>query len=173
MKIFNATNSSVDLPWTGGRLNIPPRSFSIDFLGDVNLVKLIVTTFTPEQIALLVCGPYELSMCAGATTSAVNYVVQSTDEVVKRFGLKLGEKKEAEEKKEVEMPLHEHKPNKAEKKCDECCEEKCCNGEVDNTEPTPEPEVEPAPEPEPTPESEPAPKKKKSTKKTKKAKEEE
>lgn len=96
MKIFNATNSSVDLPWTGGRLNIPPRSFSVDFLGEVNLVKLIATTFTPEQIAILVCGPYELSMCAGATTTAVNYVVQTTDEVVKRFGIKLGEEKEEE-----------------------------------------------------------------------------
>ena len=152
MKIFNATNSSIDLPWTGGRLNIQPRSFSVDFLGDVNLVKLIVTTFTPEQIALLVCGPYELSMCAGATTSAVNYVVQTSDEIVNRFGLKIGEEKKEE-------------------KC-ECKDEKCCCDEdepckAENPTPTPEPVVE-----EPVTEEvveDPAPKKK--SKKTKKTEE--
>ena len=153
MKIFNATNSSIDLPWTGGRLNIQPRSFSVDFLGDVNLVKLIVTTFTPEQIALLVCGPYELSMCAGATTSAVNYVVQTSDEIVNRFGLKIGE-----EKKEEECET-----------CDKTCECETCRKEeetgVNNPEPTPTPEPvveEPA-------DLTPAPKK--TSKKTKKTKE--
>ena len=150
MKIFNATNSSIDLPWTGGRLNIQPRSFSVDFLGDVNLVKLIVTTFTPEQIALLVCGPYELSMCAGATTSAVNYVVQTSDEIVNRFGLKIGEEKK-EEKCE----------------CEKCCKEE--ETEVNNPEPptpTPEPVVE-----EPTEEVVEKPAPKKTSKKTKKTKE--
>ena len=154
MKIFNATNSSIDLPWTGGRLNIQPRSFSVDFLGDVNLVKLIVTTFTPEQIALLVCGPYELSMCAGATTSAVNYVVQTSDEIVNRFGLKIGEEKE----------------EKCECKDENCCcdeDELCKPCKAENPTPTPEPVVE-----EPTEEvveEKPAPKK--TSKKTKKTKE--
>ena len=104
MKLFNATNSVIDLPWGNQRLSIAPKSFSQDFMGTPDFIKLLTTSYNQEELAILVAGPYELSMCASVPV-AVNYVVQSMDEAIQRFGLK--------DKEEVyEMPAPEPEPVK-------------------------------------------------------------
>lgn len=108
MKLFNATNSLLDLPWSGQRLSIAPKSFSQDFMGTPDFIQLITSTYNNEEIAIVVAGPYELSMCASVPV-AVNYVVQSVDEAVQRFGLK-EEKKVEEVKEEPNTPESESKP---------------------------------------------------------------
>lgn len=122
MKLFNATNSLLDLPWSGQRLSIAPKSFSQDFMGTPDFIQLITSTYNNEEIAIVVAGPYELSMCASVPV-AVNYVVQSVDEAVQRFGLK--EEKKVEE--EPKTPEPEPKPETVEpeeEKVEEVKEEK-------------------------------------------------
>lgn len=125
MKLFNATNSLLDLPWSGQRLSIAPKSFSQDFMGTPDFIQLITSTYNNEEIAIVVAGPYELSMCASVPV-AVNYVVQSVDEAVQRFGLK-EEKKVEEVEEEPKTPEPEPKPETVEpeeKKVEEVKEEK-------------------------------------------------
>jgi len=127
MKLFNATNSLLDLPWSGQRLSIAPRSFSQDFMGTPDFIQLITSTYNNEEIAIVVAGPYELSMCASVPV-AVNYVVQSVDEAIQRFGLKQ-EKKVEEVKEEPKTPEPEPEPEpetveSEEEKVEEVKEEK-------------------------------------------------
>ena len=143
MKLFNAKNSLIDLPWGMNRLSVPPKSFSQDFMGTPDFIQLLVTSYDSTELAIVVAGPYELSMCASVPV-AVNYVVQSMDEAIQKFGLGKEEKKATEPAPEPE-PVKEPEPEpeiKEEEKKEE--------------------EVKPAAE---TPAE---PKKKKSTKKTKK-----
>ena len=125
MKLFNATNSLLDLPWSGQRLSIAPKSFSQDFMGTPDFIQLITSTYNNEEIAIVVAGPYELSMCASVPV-AVNYVVQSVDEAVQRFGLK-EEKMVEEVKEEPKTPEAEPETETIEpeeKKVEEVKEEK-------------------------------------------------
>lgn len=139
MKLFNAKNSLIDLPWGMNRLSVPPKSFSQDFMGTPDFIQLLVTSYDSTELAIVVAGPYELSMCASVPV-AVNYVVQSMDEAIQKFGLGKEEKKA--EPVEPELVKEPEPEVKEEEKKEE--------------------EVKPAAE---TPAE---PKKKKSTKKTKK-----
>ena len=140
MKLFNAKNSLIDLPWGMNRLSVPPKSFSQDFMGTPDFIQLLVTSYDSTELAIVVAGPYELSMCASVPV-AVNYVVQSMDEAIQKFGLGKEEKTEPEvEPEPVKEPEPEPEVKEEEKK---------------------EEEVKPAAET-------PAEPKKKSTKKTKK-----
>ena len=103
MKIYNATNSKLDLPYGMQRLRINPQSFSVDFMGTIEFIKTLVTSYSTDQVAILVGGPYELSMCANVPV-AVSYVAQTTDEIIQRFGL---EPKKKEEPKEKEVLMGE------------------------------------------------------------------
>lgn len=141
MKLFNAKNSLIDLPWGMNRLSVPPKSFSQDFMGTPDFIQLLVTSYDSTELAIVVAGPYELSMCASVPV-AVNYVVQSMDEAIQKFGLgKEGKTEPVVEPEPVKEPEPEPEVKEEEKK---------------------EEEVKPAAE---TPAE---PKKKKSTKKTKK-----
>lgn len=146
MKLFNAKNSLIDLPWGMNRLSVPPKSFSQDFMGTPDFIQLLVTSYDSTELAIVVAGPYELSMCASVPV-AVNYVVQSMDEAIQKFGLGKEEKKETSEPEATVEP----EPVK---------------------EPEPEPEVKEEEKKEeevkPAAETPAEPKKKKSTKKTKK-----
>ncbi len=108
MRIYNGTNSQVSLPYAGKeRISIEPKSVSGN-LGITNdLISLIVTSFTTDELAIIVAGPYELSMTS-SNPVAVNYVVQSLEEAIQRFAPKAPEViKEAEEEKPVEEQKEE------------------------------------------------------------------
>lgn len=120
MKLFNATNSVIDLPWGNQRLSIAPKSFSQDFMGTPDFIKLLTTSYNQEELAILVAGPYELSMCASVPV-AVNYVVQSMDEAIQRFGLK--DKEEEVENNPAPEPEPVKEPEPEPKKEEEVKEE--------------------------------------------------
>ena len=108
MRIYNGTNSQVSLPYAGKeRISIEPKSVSGN-LGITNdLISLIVTSFTTDELAIIVAGPYELSMTS-SNPVAVNYVVQSLEEAIQRFAPKAPETvKEAVEEKPVEEQKEE------------------------------------------------------------------
>ena len=119
MRIYNGTNSQVSLPYAGKeRISIEPKSVSGN-LGITNdLISLIVTSFTTDELAIVVAGPYELSMTS-SNPVAVNYVVQSLEEAIQRFAPKTPEKveevkeeKPVEEQKEEEAPVVDELPKK-------------------------------------------------------------
>ena len=121
MKLFNAKNSLIDLPWGMNRLSVPPKSFSQDFMGTPDFIQLLVTSYDSTELAIVVAGPYELSMCASVPV-AVNYVVQSMDEAIQKFGLGKEEEKETPEPETVKPEpevKEEEKKEEEEKPADE------------------------------------------------------
>ena len=115
MRIYNGTNKQVNLPYVGKeRISIDAKSVSGN-LGITNdLISLIVTSYGADELAIIVAGPYELSM-ASNNPVAVNYVVQSLDEAIQRFAAKEepknAEEPKVEEHKEEEVPAEEEKPS--------------------------------------------------------------
>ena len=113
MRIFNGTNSLLNLPLNGNQmLEVLPKSVSTEFMGSKEFISMLVTSLSCDEIAIVVSGPYELNNCANVPT-AVNYVVQTLDEAIIRFGLKKPEPKHEEctcEKcKSEEKPVAEEK----------------------------------------------------------------
>ena len=99
MRVYNGTNSQLDLPLSGSqRISIPPRTVSGDVMPSTSFLSLLVSSFDYSEIALIVSGPYEISMCAGVSGS-VGFVVQTLEEAIERFA-----EKKPEENKSTEMP---------------------------------------------------------------------
>ena len=100
MRIYNGTKSQLDLPLNGiHRITIAPRSVSGDFLPSNSFLSLLVTSFDYSDIAIIVSGPYEISMCAGVS-GTVGFVVQSLEEAIERFAEKTPKVVEEEKKME-------------------------------------------------------------------------
>lgn len=130
MRIFNGTNSLLTLPLSGNqKLEILPKSVSQEFMGSTDFLSMVVTSLSSDEIAIVVSGVYELNTCANIPT-AVNYVVQTLDEAITRFGIK---------KKE---PEHTEKCT-----CPECnkAEETTTPEPIEETKPTEEPTTETQP----------------------------
>ena len=112
MRIYNGTNSQVNLPFVGKeRISIEPKSVSGNIGCTNELISLIVTSYTTDELAIVVAGPYELSITS-SNPVAVNYVVQSLDEAIQRFAPKEEPKKVEEVKAEepkTEEPVEEAK----------------------------------------------------------------
>ena len=127
MRIFNGTKSQIDLPLTGDiRLSIAAHTPSKDFAPNNDFLALIVSTYDEHEIALIIGGPYELSMCSTIPACAP-LMVQTLDEAVERFSPKKPEPIVEDKKKEepiVEIP--EETPvveEKTEEKVEEVAEE--------------------------------------------------
>ena len=108
MRIYNGTNSQVNLPYVGKeRISIDAKSVSGN-LGITNeLISLIVSSYGADELAIIVSGPYELSMTS-SNPVAVNYVVQTLDEAIERFAPPI-DKKEVEHKEEPVVKEEEPK----------------------------------------------------------------
>ena len=115
MRIYNGTNSLVTLPISGmQQIAINPRSVSVDFMGSTDFISMLVTSFDINEVALVVSGPYELSVCATVPT-AVNYVVQTLDEAIQRFATPKETETKKVEEKTPETNITEEKPIEHEK----------------------------------------------------------
>ena len=108
MKIYNATNGSMNLPLANGsRLIIDPKGVSKQFFPTVEMLNLLVSAYTRDDIAIIIDGASELAM--GAVVSALpGYTVNSVEEALKKF--EGSNPKKVAEKKEVnEKPMKEDK----------------------------------------------------------------
>ncbi len=109
MRIFNATKAalSFSLP-NGQQVTIPGKSVSGDIMANADFLSTLVSSYTQDELAFIVGGPYELNICAGIPT-VTTYVVQTLDEALQRFGLKEEEEKAPveEEVEEQETPIME------------------------------------------------------------------
>lgn len=117
MRIYNGTNSQMNLPFIGEqRLSIKAKSVSENFVGNIDFISMIVKSYETTEVAIVVGGPFELAMCSQVPV-ATNYIVQSIDEAIERFAVKKQDEKK--EEKKVEDVKVEEKP------CETCSKETC------------------------------------------------
>lgn len=103
MRIYNAKNSLIELPLSGGaRITVGSHSISKDFMPSDYFLGLVASTFEKDEIALIVSGPYEINMCA-KNPAVSDKVVQTLDEAIARFS----PKKEIKVEEEVVVPEEE------------------------------------------------------------------
>lgn len=138
MRIFNGKKSQVVIPLVGSnqKIEVAPKSVSGDFMPNKELLSLIMTTFDYNEIALIVSGPFEISMCS-QVSGCVGFVVYSLEEAIERFPSDKPAPKQAintailEEKKSdpvvVEKPSEPTEPKIEEEIIDNEGEDECGN----------------------------------------------
>ena len=95
MRIFNGTNSQINFPFNGDTIKIDPLTPSTNLLATNELLGVLITTFSSDEISFIVSGTFELATCANMRI-ATDYVSQSLEETIEKF-TRLREKKAAEE----------------------------------------------------------------------------
>lgn len=125
MRIYNATNSQLNLPFPGGNVSIAPHSVSGNLGANTSSISMLVSAYNTSEIAFIVSGPFELNLCSSIPT-VVNYVVQSLEEAIEKLEPKkavvVEEEKGAEEPVKVKKDV-KVKPAKKEVKKEVVVEE--------------------------------------------------
>jgi len=135
MRIYNGTNSQLNLPFSEKeRITIEPMSPSGNIMCSNEFLSLLISSYTTDEVAIIVSGPFEINACANIP-AAVNYVVQSLDEAIQKFAIPA----ETEEPN-VEKVADELIPQAAEKEVEVEAEVK------EEVKEEPKPEVEAQPE---------------------------
>lgn len=108
MRIYNATKGTMNIPMANGsRLIIGSMEASRQFFPTVELLNLLVSAYSREDIAIIIDSATEMSM--GATVSALpGYIANTLEEAIFRF------KKDKPEDKKVESKV-EAKPKETPK----------------------------------------------------------
>ena len=116
MRIYNATNSQLNLPFPGSNVSIAPHSVSGNLGANTQTISMLVSAYNTSEIAFIVSGPFELNLCSSIPT-VVSYVVQSLEEAIEKLEPKT-EKKEVvvEKEKEAVKKDAKAKPTKKEVK---------------------------------------------------------
>lgn len=107
MRIYNAKNSQIDIPLaaSGERLTVASKSVSKDFMPNKDFLSLIATAFDYSELALIVSGPFEISMCS-QVSCIPGFVVNSLEDAILRFSGKSTDLKEnAKNPALVETPV--------------------------------------------------------------------
>lgn len=87
MRVFNGTEVTIDLPYSDSlRVSISPKSVSTELYCDKKFIETLITTYTPEQVALIISGPEEVATCAAIPT-AVEYVCDNLDDAYNKFNI--------------------------------------------------------------------------------------
>lgn len=101
MRVYNGTNSQVDLPLTGNqRITIASHSVSKDIMPSTEFLSLLVGSYDYNELALIVSGPFEINMCSGVS-GCVGFVCQSLEEAINRFQPGVKEENPKKEKEVV------------------------------------------------------------------------
>ena len=110
MRIYNGTKKTLTLPYAGGEnLTIAPKTPSGNVLCTNDFISMLITSYTTDEIAIIASGPFEITACANVP-AAVNYVVQSLEEAIKRFHPEANEEKIDRPEPKKEEPKPEVKP---------------------------------------------------------------
>ena len=110
MRVYNGTNSQVDLPLAGDqRITISSHSVSKDIMPSTEFLSLLVSSYDYNELALIVSGPFEINMCSGVS-GCVGFVCQSLEEAIERFQPKV--ENTEDKKEEVNQPEKEETTEK-------------------------------------------------------------
>lgn len=100
MRIYNPRKFPLNLPLdSGARLLVGPEEVSVSFMPSTRFLNLLVTTFSKNDLVLIVDGRSEYDLCS-SVSAVPGYVVNSVEEALKRFDKGIPEK-EANVKVEV------------------------------------------------------------------------
>ena len=117
MRIYNSQNSQISIPLTATeKIIVPAHGTSLSFMPNPRILSLIVTSFDYSDIALIVSGPIEMTMCS-ETPCCSGFVVSSVEEAIERFTTPTTASMKCAAK--VIDPINEAK--KTEKKAEELC----------------------------------------------------
>lgn len=117
MRIYNSQNSQISIPLTATeKIIVPAHGTSLSFMPNPRILSLIVTSFDYSDIALIVSGPIEMTMCS-ETPCCSGFVVSSVEEAIERFTTPTTASMKCAAK--VIDPINEAK--KTEKKAEEPC----------------------------------------------------
>lgn len=116
MRIYNATKGTMNLPMANGsRLIIGSMEVSRQFYPTVELLNLLVSAYSRDDIAIIIDSSAEISM--GATVSALpGYVADSLEEAIMRF--KKPEKEEIKTLREDKTKISQDTQSKVSEKVD-------------------------------------------------------
>jgi hypothetical protein len=116
MRIYNATKGTMNLPMANGsRLIIGSMEVSRQFYPTVELLNLLVSAYSRDDIAIIIDSSAEISM--GATVSALpGYVADSLEEAIMRF--KKPEKEEIKTPREDKTKISQDTQSKVSEKVD-------------------------------------------------------
>lgn len=82
MRLFNATNASIDVPLSHNqRLTVGPFESSGNFMPSADFLSVIVTAFDYGDVYLIVAGPSEYQTC-NSVSGANGFVVNSLEEAM-------------------------------------------------------------------------------------------
>ena len=134
MRIYNARKSQISVPLTvTEKIVVPSFGISESFLPNPRFLSLIVTSFDYSDIALIVSGPNEMTMCS-ETPCAAGFVVNSLEEALERFSVETGASMKCAAK--VIDPINEERLE-AEKKAEKEELEKAIEEEITEEEEAP------------------------------------
>jgi hypothetical protein len=110
MRLYNGTNSGINLPLNNGqRLIVGPKSISNQFMPSIEFLTLIVTAYSRNDIALVLSGATEIQMCSTVSTIP-GYIAQTVQEAVERFNPVTPETTTVEEQKSDELDSVSEEP---------------------------------------------------------------
>lgn len=138
MRIYNARKSQISIPLTATeKIVVPSYGTSESFLPNPKILSLIVTSFDYSDIALIVSGPNEMTMCS-ETPCCSGFVVNSLEEALERFQTETTASMKCAAK--VIDPINEERLEEA-KKAEKAEVEASVETEKENEQPEDEPEA--------------------------------
>ena len=138
MRIYNARKSQISIPLTATeKIVVPSYGTSESFLPNPKILSLIVTSFDYSDIALIVSGPNEMTMCS-ETPCCSGFVVNSLEEALERFQTETTASMKCAAK--VIDPINEERLEEA-KKAEKAEVEASVETEKENEQPEGEPEA--------------------------------
>ena len=138
MRIYNARKSQISIPLTATeKIVVPSYGTSESFLPNPKILSLIVTSFDYSDIALIVSGPNEMTMCS-QTPCCSGFVVNSLEEALERFQTETTASMKCAAK--VIDPINEERLEEA-KKAEKAEVEASVETEKENEQPEDEPEA--------------------------------
>lgn len=85
MRIYNGTNSTMNLPMpNGSRLIIGSKAVSKQFFPTIELLTLLVSAYSRDDIAIIIDSGSEIQM--GATVSALpGYIAKDVEDAIEKL----------------------------------------------------------------------------------------
>lgn len=84
MRIYNAKDSQISFPLSGERITVAPHSASGNFMPNEDLLSLLITVYNDTQIAIIVSGAAEVSLCS-RISGTVPYIVYNLEDAIAKF----------------------------------------------------------------------------------------
>lgn len=110
MRIYNATNSTINVPIVGtnDRLVIQGKSLSSDVMISKEFIIMLMSAYTSDELGFIISGPFEMTTLSHIPAS-ISYSYQTYEDCLEHFGQGKVKEKVEEQLKKEEEPVAEPK----------------------------------------------------------------